>query len=165
MREPPTPRRARPADAEAVLAIYAPLVERTAISFEELAPTPDEMAARIESALATHEWLVAEIDGELAGYAYATGHRARAAYRFSVEVSAYVHEAHRGRGVGAALYRALFEALGERGFRAAFAGIALPNEPSVALHRSAGFEPIGTFAEVGWKLGAWHDVSWWRRRL
>ena len=165
MVDPPFLRRARADDADAVLEVYAPIVTGTTISFETEPPTRDEMAARIASALATHDWLVAERDGAFAGYAYATAHRARAAYRRSVEVSAYVHGAHRGCGVGGALYLALFEALRARGFHAAFAGVALPNGPSEALHRSVGFSRIGVFEEVGFKLGEWRDVAWWQRRL
>ena len=157
-------RRARPGDAGGIRAIYAPIVERTAISFETVPPTLVETERRIASALDTHDWRVAEIDGRIVGYAYGTPHRAREAYRHSAEVSAYVHEEHRGRGLAAALYRELFESLRERGFHALLAGIALPNAPSIALHRSLGFTSVGTFEEVGFKLGAWHDVSWWQRR-
>ena len=157
-------RRARPEDAEGIHAIYAPIVERTAISFETVPPTPADMELRIASALDTHDWRVVEIDGEIAGYAYGSQHRAREAYRRSAEVSAYVHERHRGRGLAAKLYHELFESLRERDFHSLLAGIALPNAPSIALHRSLGFMPIGTFEEIGFKLGAWHDVSWWQRR-
>ena len=153
------------ADAIQVAAIYAPLVRETIISFETEVPSEAEMARRIESSLATHAWLVAEHEGRILGYAYGTRHRTRAAYRWSVDVSCYVRpEVHR-RGIGRALYLELFERLGERGYRAAHAGIALPNDPSVAFHESLGFEPVGIYRKVGWKLGAWHDVGWWQREL
>lgn len=158
-------RRARRDDAGGICAVYTPIVERTAISFETVAPSPAEMEARIASVLDTHDWRVAEADGIIAGYAYASAHRSREAYRYSAEVSAYVHEDYRGRGLGAALYHDLFESLETLGFHALFAGVALPNPPSIALHRALGFRSIGVFAEVGFKFDAWHDVSWWQRRL
>ena len=161
----PRIRRATPADAPAVLAIYAPIVATTAISFETTPPGEVEVAARIESANATHAWLVAEADGVIAGYAYAMPHRARQAYRYSTETSVYVHADHHGRGVGAALYRRLFADLVQRGYFHAFAGITLPNGASTALHASAGFRHVGTFPRVGFKFGQWHDVSWWHRAL
>jgi len=152
-------------DAENVLSIYSPVVQETAISFELTVPAVDEMRRRIQSALQTHAWLVAETNGELAGYAYGSAHRPRQAYQFSVEVSAYVNAHHRGQGVARALYQALFEALRQQQCHCAFAGIALPNDPSIALHRSMGFQRIGVFREVGYKFDRWHDVDWWQLRL
>jgi L-amino acid N-acyltransferase YncA len=101
----------------------------------------------------------------VAGYAYATSHRSRSGYRWAVDVSAYVREDLRGRGIGLALYRELLATLERQRFRRAFAGIALPNDASIALHRAVGFEPVGTYRRVGWKLGAWHDVAWFGRAL
>ena len=160
-----TTRSARSDDAAAIQAIYAPIVESTAISFEEVPPSIPEMAARIALTLQERPFLVAERDGRVVGYAYAERHRARPAYRWSVDVSAYVAEAARGLGVGRMLYGALLPALTSRGFHAAFAGVALPNPASIALHRAAGFQPVGVYREVGYKLGRWHDVSWWQRLL
>jgi len=151
-------------DAVAVAAIYAPYVE-TAISFEETAPTPEEIAARIAKSRSRWQWLVAELDGEVVGYAYGAQHRERAAYRWSVEVSAYVGRDHHRQGIGRALYSALFAELASKGFCNAFAGITLPNEPSVKLHTSMGFQPIGTFRSIGWKFGRWHDVAWFQLKL
>jgi L-amino acid N-acyltransferase YncA len=156
-------RPARKDDAGAIQVIYAPLVEHTAISFEETAPTVAGIAGRIVSTLKTHPYLVAEQDGLVVGYAHAGPHRTRAAYRYSVDVSAYVSETARGLGIGKILYCKLFEALAQGGFHAAFAGIALPNPASVALHRSAGFVPVGIYRQVGFKFGRWHDVGWWQR--
>ena len=158
-------RSATAADAAAVQAIYAPIVEGTAISFEQEPPTVAEMAHRIEDYSATHAFLVAERGGKIAGYAYGSSHRARAAYRHSTEVSAYVAEDARRTGVGRALYEVLLAILAEKGFHAAFAGIALPNAGSVALHEAVGFTPIGVFQQVGFKFGQWHDVGWWQRLL
>lgn len=152
-------------DAAAALAIYAPIVENTAISFETEAPGLDAFAGRIAASNDSHAWLVASRGGRLAGYAYGTSHRARHAYRFSTEVSVYVHEDQRGGGVGRSLYQALFQVLAERGYYHAFAGITVPNEGSIGLHRAVGFRHVGTFPQVGFKFGAWHDVSWWHRPL
>jgi L-amino acid N-acyltransferase YncA len=158
-------RGATAADAAAVQTIYAPIVEHTAISFEDVPPTAAEMAHRIADYSASHAFLVAERGGRLAGYAYGSPHRARAAYGRSVEVSAYVAEDARRTGVGRALYTELFVILKQKGFHAAFAGVALPNPGSIALHQAVGFTPIGVFHQVGFKFGTWHDVSWWERVL
>lgn len=158
-------REATPADAPGLLAIYRPFVETTAVSFEMAVPSEEEFAARIAKALSRWQWLTAESEGRCVGYAYASSHRERSAYRWSVEVSAYVHSDQRGRGVGRALYVRLFEDLVHKGFCNAYAGIALPNEASIALHRSVGFEPIGIFKSVGRKFGRWHDVAWYHRVL
>ena len=152
-------------DAAAVVSIYAPYIEETAISFEDTVPTVADMAARIAKSRSRWEWLVAELDDAVVGYAYGTAHRERAAYRWSVEVSAYVRSDHHRQGIGRALYEALFVALADKGFCNAFAGIALPNDASVKLHTSVGFEPIGTFRSIGWKFGQWHDVAWFQRQL
>ena len=158
-------RQATVEDAPALLAIYRPYVEDAVVSFEEVAPTVEEFAARIKKALAGWQWLVADSDGVCAGYAYGSLHRERAAYRYAVEVSAYVAPAFRRRGIGHALYLQLFDDLAERGYCSAYAGITLPNDASVALHRSVGFEPVGVFRSAGWKFGGWHDVSWYQRKL
>jgi len=152
-------------DAPALLAIYAPYVERTAVSFETAVPSVEEFAARIRKSVAQWAWLVAERDGRCLGYAYGSTHRERAAYRWSVETSAYVDASIQRRGVGKALYFALIDALIARGYCNAFAGMTVPNDASMALHRSVGFEPIGVFRRVGFKFGAWHDVAWAQRRL
>lgn len=152
-------------DAAACAAIYAPHVEDSVVSFEEGAPDATEMAARIGRYGASHAWLVAELDGEVVGYAYATAFNERPAYRWSTSVSVYVAEGARGQGVGRALYTALFDRLRERGFRMACAGITLPNEASVGLHESLGFERVGVNREIGWKHGAWRDVGWLQLEL
>ena len=152
-------------DAEQVLAIYEPIVTQTAISFEVVPPTLDEMRARISSTLARLPWLVCSEDDGVLGYAYASQHRQRPAYQWSVDVSVYVNpELHR-RGIGRSLYSSLFESLRSQGYYNAFAGITLPNEASVGLHTRMGFEPVGIYRGVGYKLGNWHDVGWWQLRL
>ena len=160
-----TLRAATVSDAAAIQAIYAPIVETTAISFEEDVPSVEEMARRIATYSQTHPYLVAERDGEILGYAYGSKHRDRAAYRLSCDATIYVADTARRQGVGKTLYTALLPALAERGYHAAFAGITLPNPGSVAVHESVGFTKVGIYHEVGCKFGQWHDVGWWQRVL
>jgi L-amino acid N-acyltransferase YncA len=160
-----TIRLATPEDAAAILAIYAPIVRDTAISFEVEPPTCVEMAARIATTLQHLPWLVCDRQGEILGYVYASAHRARAAYQWSVDVTVYIHPAARRSGIGRALYTALFAFLALQGFFQCFAGITLPNPASIGLHASLGFQAIGIYRHVGYKLGAWHDVGWWQRAL
>lgn len=162
---PPTLRLATVADATVIAAIYAPVVRDTATSFEVDEVSAIEMAHRVEDTLRCYPWVVAEAGAGVLGYAYATQHRTRAAYDWSVDVSVYLAEHARRRGIGRALYAALLRLLTAQGFANAFAGIALPNPPSVALHEALGFVPVGVYRAVGWKLGAWHDVGWWQRKL
>ena len=158
-------RLARESDADAIAAIYAPIVGDTAISFETAPPPPDDMARRIVETRSRYPWLVCDVGGVIAGYAYATAHRTRAAYRWSVDTSAYTHPAHHRRGIGRALYVSLFEILRAQGFVNAYAGITLPNEASVGLHEAVGFSRIGVYRRVGYKLGKWHDVGRWHLGL
>ncbi len=152
-------------DAAAIQAIYAPVVRSTFASFETQEPSVDEMRARLLGSLPSHPWLVATDDDVVTGYAYARRHRERAAYQWSVDLSVYVHAAHRGRGVGRRLYTVLLERLRSQGFVNAYAGIALPNDASVRLHESFGFTSVGIYRNVGFKLGAWRDVGWWQLAL
>ncbi|RSM71569.1 N-acetyltransferase [Kibdelosporangium aridum] len=153
-------------DAEACAAIYAPYVLDTAITFESDPPTPAEMAVRIAAASKTHAWLVLEDDdSRITGYAYGGPFKAREAYRWSCEVSVYLELGRRRTGGGRALYTALLQRLEQRGYRTVAAGMTLPNDASVGLHKAMGFEPVGTYQRIGWKLGAWHDVAWVQRSL
>jgi len=152
---------AHAADAEAVAAIYGPVVKTTAISFETEPPTVGEMALRIQKTLALWPWLVCDRAGEVLGYAYAGRHRERGAYQWSVDVSVYVHPSAHRSGIGRALYASLVRLLALQGFYNAYAGITLPNVASVGLHEAVGFLPVGIYRNVGFKLGAWHDVGWW----
>lgn len=158
-------RPATESDAEDVLTIYKPIVNETAVSFELTAPTIEQMRQRIQSSLETHGWLVAQDNNEVVGYAYASTHRPRQAYQFSVEVSAYVRPDKQGQGLARDLYQRLFAQLRQRQFHYAFAGIALPNDASIAFHQSMGFESIGVFRDVGFKFEKWHDVQWWQREI
>jgi L-amino acid N-acyltransferase YncA len=153
------------ADADAIARIYAPFVAHSPTSFETDIPDPNEIARRITDSLVTHPWLVNQEAAAVGGYAYATKHRVRAAYQWSVEVSAYVDEAFRRRGIAQALYTALFRILALQGYVNAYAGITLPNAASVGLHESVGFQPIGIYRRIGFKHGAWHDVGWWQRAV
>jgi phosphinothricin acetyltransferase len=158
-------RLATSADAAAVARMYAPLVESTPVSFETDPPAADEMGRRIADTLPAFPWLVCEVDDEVVGYAYASRHRVRAAYRWSVDVSVYIAASHRRRGIGRGLYTSLFAVLEAQGFFNAYAGVTLPNAASVALHEAMGFTPIGVYRNVGYKLGGWHDVGWWQLPL
>ena len=153
-------------DAAAVAEIYRPVVESTHISFELVAPDADEMRSRIEHISRSYPWLVATEGDAVLGYAYASRHRERAGYAPSTDVSIYLRDAARGRGIGTALYTALFELLAQRNdLHRAFAGVTLPNDASVALHRKLGFAPVGVYHEAGTKFGRWFDVSWWERPI
>jgi L-amino acid N-acyltransferase YncA len=153
------------ADAAACAAIYRPYVTDTAITFETVPPAPSEMGGRISAALSAHAWLILEDDGQVCGYAYGGPFKRRPAYRWSCEVSVYVERGRTRTGAGRRLYTELFERLSRRGYRTAVAGMTLPNEASEGLHRAMGFEPVGTYREIGYKLGAWHDVAWTQRAL
>lgn len=153
------------ADAAAICAIYNPHVTSTIVTFEESPVSAAEMRSRIEETTRRWPWLVLERDGDIAGYAYATAWKSRSAYRFSVETTVYVADRHWRRGVGAALYADLLARLRSLGVRSAVGGIALPNDASVALHERLGFEKIGEFREIGFKLGRWIDVGYWQCRL
>jgi L-amino acid N-acyltransferase YncA len=158
-------RDAAAADAAACADIYAPYVRDTAISFEEAPPSAAGMAGRISDAQRAHAWLVLEQDDGVVGYAYGGPFMSRAAYQWATAVSVYLASGRRRTGAGRALYEALFARLAARGHRTALAGIALPNEASVGLHVALGFEHVGTYRRVGWKLGRWHDVAWYQRPL
>lgn len=153
-------------DAARIARIYEPYVADTIISFEEAAPDADEMASRMRKTLARTPWLVAEAaDGLVVGYAYASEHRSRAGYRWSVDISVYVDPAWHGRGIGRELYAALLDIVRRQGFVNVYAGIGLPNPASVGLHESIGMRLIGIYERVGFKLGRWVDVAWYGMRL
>jgi L-amino acid N-acyltransferase YncA len=154
-------RPAQPHDAAALAEIYAPSVLQRPTSFELTAPDAAEMAARLARVTAAWPWLVAEVDGAIVGYCYASAHAEREAYRWSVTVTAYVREGRHRRGIGRAMYARLFEILKRQGAVMAFAGITLPNEASVGLHQAMGFEPVGLYPNAGFKLGRWWDVAWY----
>lgn len=152
-------------DAAGIAAIYAPNVVESAISFEAEPPTQEMMSERITSTLAQLPWLVCVRGRELLGYAYASPHSERAAYRWALNASVYIAAGCRRQGIGRALYTALFALARLGGYYSVHAGVSLPNAASVALHESLGFAPVGVYRAVGFKLGAWHDVGWWQLEL
>jgi L-amino acid N-acyltransferase YncA len=152
-------------DAERIAEIYRPHVEVGLASFENVAPTAAQMADRITSTLEWTPWLVAIEDGTVCGYAYASRHRERAGYRWSVDVSVYIDRASRGRGVGRMLYAELLALLKRQGFVNVYAGITIPNPASVRLHESIGMKLIGVYEKVGFKFGEWPDVAWYGMQL
>ena len=154
-------RHATAEDAAQILEIYSPEVLHSTVSFELEPPSLPAMAERVAKVAASLPWLVLEEEGAVLGYAYAAPFNERAAYAWSVDVAVYVREAARRRGVAAALYGSLLAVLRLAGFRNAVAIIALPNEPSVALHESLGFSRVGLYPRVGYKHGAWRDVGHW----
>ncbi len=152
-------------DAPACAAIYAPYVRETVISFELEPPSEAAFAERIERYSRSHAWLVSEGDGVVTGFAYACPHRERAAYRWAADVSVYVDPGHHRKGIGRRLYGALLALLTRQGLYMACAGVTLPNEASVGLHESFGFELVGVYRRIGFKHGAWWDVGWWQLAL
>ena len=149
-------------DAAACAAIYAPYVAGSPVSFEEVPPDAGALSARMAAAYA---WLVAESDGAIAGYAYGSRHRDRAAYRWAADVAVYIATEHHRSGIGRTLYTHLFERLARLGLWTLCAGVTQPNEASDGLHRAMGFTSVGTFRRIGWKGDAWHDVRWWQLDL
>ncbi|HEM3463438.1 TPA: N-acetyltransferase [Streptococcus suis] len=158
-------RSARIEDAADLVAIYAPYVEKTAITFETEVPTVEAFASRIEKTLEKFPYLVAVEEGALVGYAYASTYYARAAYDWTVELSVYIQQDARGKGIGSLLYDALEEELTVRGFKNFLACIALPNPASIALHEKRGYEQVAHFKKVGYKFDTWHDIVWLQKSL
>ncbi|CYU94299.1 GNAT family N-acetyltransferase [Streptococcus suis] len=152
-------------DAADLVAIYAPYVETTAITFETEVPTVADFVSRIEKTLVKFPYLVAVEDGKIIGYAYASTYYARAAYDWTVELSVYVSSEARGKGIGSLLYAALEEELTARGFKNFLACIALPNPASLALHKKRGYEQVAHFKNVGYKFDTWHDIVWLQKSL
>jgi L-amino acid N-acyltransferase YncA len=152
-------------DARAVSEIYAPFVSHAATSFEAVPPDAAEIQKRIKEVTPQYPWLVFDGGGTVLGFAYGSRHRTRHAYQWSADVSVYIHERVRNRGVGRALYTALLDILRRQGYFNAYAGITLPNPGSVRLHEAMGFMPVGVYSRVGFKFGRWHDVLWLQLRL
>ena len=155
----------RQTDAANILAIYAPYVTDTTITFETSVPTLKEFSKRIENIQRNYPYLVCEVDGKVVGYAYASKHRERAAYQYSVEVSVYVASDYHHKGIGKELYKSLFAALDACNYYSAYAGITLPNDKSIGLHKSFGFVEVGIYHNIGYKDGKWLDVIWLEKPL
>ena len=158
-------RLATPKDGEAILNIYKYYIENTAITFETEVPSVEAFEERIENTLSRFPWLVCEIDGVVAGYAYASKHRERAAYQWSADLSIYVDEKYHRRHIAKALYQVLEETLRLQGYYTVFAGVTSPNPKSEAFHAAYGFDTVGVFENVGYKLGQWRGVKWFKYTL
>lgn len=153
------------ADVRRIREIYAPHILHSAVSFELDLPSEEDMLQRIRQYTLQYPWLVAEENGNVLGYAYASSYRERKAYRFCVETSVYIDPTAARKGMASLLYEKLFRELKEKGFTQAFALITQPNEASVSFHRSQGFESVALFESVGYKFDRWHDVLWMRKRI
>ena len=158
-------RMANASDAAGILSIYKPYIENTSFTFETEVPSIEQFGKRIETYLQKWPWIICEIDGLIAGYVYGAGYRERTAYQWSCECSVYIHEDYKGKGLGQHLYEALFPILKLQGFNNVYAVINLPNELSVKLHEKCGLEWFATYENVGYKLGRWKNVGWWRLKL
>ena len=167
-----TLRFATPADAEALVAIYAPYIRKTAITYEYEIPSKEEFARRIEAYSAKYPYLVAEIHGIPVGYAYACPLGSRPAFDWAVETAIYVDESYKGMGIGKALYEkleAILKAMGIRTMTAAVASVAHDDpyltNASIAFHLRMGFTPVGTFHRAGCKFGRWYDLTWLEKSI
>ena len=158
-------RMATPADAQGMLDIYAPHVREGFCTFETDVPSREQFRQRIEKCIQTKPWLVCTVNKTIASYAYASVHRERAAYQWCCESSIYTNDNFGGRGIGQQLYKALFKILKMQGYRNVYAGITLPNEVSIRLHEKCGFTHFATYENIGYKLGEWKNVGWWKLQL
>ena len=152
-------------DAAGILAVYAPYIRETAVTFETEVPAPDAFTARVAGICADFPYLVLEADGELAGYAYAHRQAERAAYAWNAELSIYLAGKWRGRGLGAPLYRLLERLLAMQGYVNLYGVITASNRGSIAMHEKLGYRQIGLHEKTGWKFGQWHDVAWLYKRV
>jgi len=155
-------RLARTDDAGDILAIYAPYISNTSFTFETEVPSEKDFQKRIADYLINWPWVVCEIDGVIAGYAYGAKYRERTAYQWCIESSIYIHDNFQKRNIGKTLYTALIEILKQQGYRNVYAVINLPNDKSVQFHESCGFTYFATYEKVGYKLGKWKNVGWWQ---
>ena len=152
-------------DAAGILAVYAPYIRETAVTFETEVPAPDAFTARVAGICADFPYLVLEADGELAGYAYAHRQAERAAYAWNAELSIYLAGKWRGKGLGAPLYRLLERLLAMQGYVNLYGVITASNRGSIAMHEKLGYRQIGLHEKTGWKFGQWHDVAWLHKRV
>lgn len=148
-------------DAEQVLNIYAPFIRHTVITFEEEVPTVAEFTERVENYRQLYPWLIAEVNGEIAGYAYASKYRERIAYQWVAECSIYMHSNYKGKGIAKKLYSALFDILKLQDIYRLYAVIGIPHEESTRFHEKMGFQYFATYKHTGYKLGQWRDTGWY----
>ena len=152
-------------DAQAIQAIYAPYVEKTAITFEYEVPSVQEFEKRISKTIEKYPYLVAEENGQVLGYAYASNYYARTAYDWTTVLSSYLHEDAHGRGLGSQLYDALEKELEKRGYLRFLACIAVPNEASISMHEKRGYVQVAHFPKIGYKFNKWHDIVWMQKTI
>jgi len=153
---------ANASDARQILEIYTPYILGSAFTFETEVPSEAEFKERMQKYLQSRPWLVCTLDGTVICYVYASGHRERAAYQWCCESSVYTKKDFQGMGIGRELYKVLFQILKMQGYRNIYAGITLPNEPSIKLHEKCGFTHFATYDNIGYKLGEWKNVGWWK---
>ena len=155
-------RTAKLSDAETIAEIYNFYVENSHHTFETESVSIKEMENRIRSISAMYPFLVAEMNKEIIGYAYAARYKLRPAYKFSVESSIYIAQKNAKKGIGNELYAQLVNEIFKAEYHTVIAGIALPNEASIKLHEKLGFVKTAHFREVGYKFGRWIDVGYWQ---
>jgi L-amino acid N-acyltransferase YncA len=156
---------ATPDDAPSLAAILEPIVRTTTINFAATAPTAADFAKRIDGARATHPWILAEVASGIIGYAFAREWSPAEGERWSVETGLAIADGYRGLGMGGRLYRAVLRVITAQGYCNAFALVNQPNPASEALHENLGFRRFGVTEGAGFKLGRWHDTSWWQKRI
>lgn len=152
-------------DADQVLEIYKPYILETIITFEYDVPTSEEFLRRVKTITSEYPWLVCLLGDKIVGYAYATKHRERTAYQWSVDAAVYLSPAVHRKGIARILYESLFSILRLQGYFNVYAGISLPNEKSVGFHKAMGYEEIGIYKNTGYKHGNWHDTAWFQIHL
>ena len=161
MQAPVTIRSATIEDAAAIADLYNYYILHSTVTFEELPVSAADMQERIAMALEQYAWFIAEKEGQLMGYAYATAWRSRSGYRYAAESTVYVRQGAERQGIGTRLYEELLAALKVKGMHAVVGGIVLPNEASISLHEQLGYHKVAHFKEVGYKFGQWLDVGYW----
>jgi L-amino acid N-acyltransferase YncA len=158
-------RPALPSDASSMLETYAPFILNTTVSFETEVPSIEDFTQRVMTNQESWPWLVYESDKVIAGYAYASKHRERAAYQWCVETSVYISDRFQQKGIATKLYQALFHILKFQGCRNVYAGITLPNDKSVRFHEKMGFKKIADYTNIGYKFNHWNTVRWYALQL
>lgn len=147
-------------DAPQIADIYKYYVDNTAITFDMEAPDAVQTAQQIEECTKKYPWLVCEADGHIVGYAYVHQYRTKEAFDWAVECTVYVKNGRQREGIGTALYKALFAILKAMGIKVVYAAILSSNDASIKMHAGCGFSSFAVFKKCGYKLGAWHDVTW-----
>ncbi|MDZ4713267.1 MAG: GNAT family N-acetyltransferase [bacterium] len=152
-------------DAKAIVKIYNHYIKSSIATFEEEVISEEEIKNRITKVSKDYPWIVYEENGIVSGYAYATRWKDRNAYRFTAEIAVYVENGNEGKGIGTELLKNLIELSNKKGLNKLMAGIAIPNEASIALHERFGFEKCAHFKQSGYKFGKWIDVGYWEKIL